>query len=76
MIDFRTVSRNGLGCMIVREDEYDVGLRRPQVYGLQDQSQCQQPLKASFFVFSIFHFNFSDVFISRYFSVGQSFDSA
>ena len=36
LVDFRTVSRDGLGGMIVREDEYDVGF-----FGSQDEGECK-----------------------------------
>ena len=36
LVDFRTVSRDRLGGMIVREDEYDVGL-----FGSQDEGECK-----------------------------------
>ena len=36
LVDFRPVSRDGLGGMIVREDEYDVGL-----FGSQYKGECK-----------------------------------
>ena len=42
MIDLGTIGRDGLGGVIIREDEYNVGLGRLQIYGLQNESACQQ----------------------------------
>ena len=40
LVDFRTVSRDGLGGMIVREDEYDVRL-----FGSRNEGECKKAKK-------------------------------
>ena len=40
---------------VVDKKEDNVGLRRMQIYGQYEKSQCQQPSGTPCFVFSIFH---------------------
>ena len=57
VVDFRTVSRDGLGGVIVREDEDDIGFCGPQCKPWQKDSQGQEVFCTSEFVFRKFHFS-------------------
>jgi hypothetical protein len=49
MVDLGTVSRNGLGCVIIREDEDDVGL-----LGSPDKGRCKEAEKKQVYHFHVF----------------------
>ncbi len=57
LVDLGSISRDGLGRMIVREDEHDVGLGRLKGRAKEKQSQDRKAFRSPGLVLFIFHFS-------------------